>query len=659
MQVETADPAPGQAMPSEITRNVPAYRARKSRYLKPAWYRRSPFISAGLLLAAVLLALGLLDMVFVARHLTQGRDHLLAGARTLQLNGTTLTTAQATQASADFREADNAFTAAHQSLTDPGFRLLSILPLLGNQVRALQALSDMGVQVSRTGEVGVQVVDTLLNEKEVGPGSEKKPPGERLLALLKALDPKLNTIDSNLQALQSDRRGVPPSGLLPPISSAIQQFDAKFASVPLAFKTFRSVEPGLYAILGTAGPRSYLVLQQDPAEIRAGGGFIGSVGFLDFDHGKMAPYQPHDVYEFDGTGATVRLGTVGGPKYVAPPAPIDRFIHPSSWELRDSNWWPDFPTSAKQAQFFYQRETGQHASGVITIDPFFVSKLLGVIGPVKVPETGDTVTADNFFLKTIERVQLHQGPGGQKSFLTYAGKPILDKLFSLPSRQWVPLMTLLAQSCENRSVQAYFDDPASEALVSHFGCDGRIHPIEGDGLLIVDTNLDGNKDDFWVTRTFKLEIDLDGAGNARHKLQLHYSGFPQLTNITGPYIGWLRVYLPPSAKLVHADGADLHLGSELGRAVAQGWVEWRFNGSKDVTIVYDVDAATMHAASGSFDLYWQKQAGRPADPISVTVQAPRNWTRAHVTLNAVSVTSSTIATDLAIDREFRFVYRRS
>lgn len=650
--------APYQVWSPGPSLRVPSYQGQANRFRRPPFYRRKPSLVAVLIVTGVLIV-AVIDMSLMAYQMLQGRNHLLAGAKTLQANGTSLSTTQAIQATSDFHEADQEFRSVGERLAvDPVFFLLGALPYGNRQVSATRSLADMGVQASRAGELGVQVVGVLLSEGDVGRGSEKKAPGERLLALLKAVDPNLNQIGSTLNSIQADRARIPSSGLLPPISSAVKQFDAKFGAVPTAFNTFRSIEPGLYAILGSAGPRSYVVLQEDPAELRAAGGFIGSLGFLDLNHGKMAPYQSHDVYEVDGTGAGVRLGLVGNPKYVAPPAPIDRFIYPSSWELRDSNWSPDFPTSAHQAQFFYQRETGRKADGIITIDPLFVSSVLGVIGPVNVPETGDTVTAQNFFLKTIERVQLHKGAGGQKSFLTYAGKPILDRLFSLPSRQWLPLLKLLGQACVTRSVQAYFDDPASEALVSQFGCDGKLRPTKADSLMVVDTNLDGNKDDFWVKREFKLDIVVNPDGSARHTLHLHYGPYPRITNITGPYIGWLRVYLPPSAKLVRADGASMRLGSDLGHAVAQGWLEWGFDSSKDVVITYDLDAETMNDLSGSWGLYWQKQAGRDADPVGVSVKVPKNWSLVRLAVDNVSTGSQRASSTLARDREFAFVFRK-
>src|SRR5207245_11373263 len=108
--------------------------------------------------------------------------------------------------------------------------------------------------------------------------------------------------------------------------------------------------PLVSRVLGNGGTDSYLVLQQDPAELRATGGFIGSVAFLDFDHGKMRPVEPIDIDALDGRHLHRVLGVAGGRKYVAPPAPLTLVLDPGdSWQLRDETFFRDFPTLTSQA----------------------------------------------------------------------------------------------------------------------------------------------------------------------------------------------------------------------------------------------------------------------------------------------------------------------
>ncbi len=641
--------------------DVPSFRARRSRYSPPA--RRGPLRLAAVIALAITVALAIglaIRIRSISDEVTAARNELLEGARVLQAGGLTLSRQEAVVAGSDFEKAEARFSHAHGALTnDPVIRLVGIVPGVHRQLAAATELTDMGTHLAHSGTLAIQVIDVLLAEDEVGPGAAHKPPGERLIAVLRALDPRMNAIVSDLNAVKEDRRRIPFAGLLPQLSNAVSQMDNKFPVVDQGLHTLQAIEPGLYKLLGTDGRHSYLVLQQDPAELRATGGFIGSVGFLTFDRGKMSPYEPHDVYDIDHPANGNVLGGFGDPKYVPPPAPLDRFIHPSSWELRDANWSPDFPTSAQQAEFLYTRESGRKVDGVIAIDPLLIARILSVVGPVQVPETGDTVTAANFYEKTLLRVQLHTGPGARKSFLSYAAKPILERLFALPTRQLLPLLQSMERACGTKSLQAYFADPAIEGLVEHFNCTGRVKPWAADGLMIVDSNLDGNKDDFWVKRDFSLKIAIHSDGIARHTLHLHYGSYPRIVNVTGPYIGWLRVYLPVSSTVVSVDGASLRPADDLGRRVMQGWIQWMYQASEDVTIVYDVDAPAVYSSAHWLSLYWQKQAGREADPIKLQVVLPAGWRILRAQVGSTSVSGNAAKTDLSVDRDFQFWYQPS
>ena len=80
--------------------------------------------------------------------------------------------------------------------------------------------------------------------------------------------------------------------------------------------------------LGTDGKRrEYLVLLQNEAELRPGGGFIGSLGFLSFEGGYLLNFEVKDVYEADGQ--------LKG--HVEPPEEIKTYLGEAGWYLRDAN----------------------------------------------------------------------------------------------------------------------------------------------------------------------------------------------------------------------------------------------------------------------------------------------------------------------------------
>ena len=556
------------ALPFRHARHDPETRRlrRVRRWWRPRHWWWLPLIGA---LGVV--AIGSIQLGVAGSQLVGARDDLLSGR---------------------FAVAENEFSQARDGLhNNPLLEVLRVFPPARRQLEALGLLADMGTHAARAARMG----EAAIRGQDMA---------------------QLSQVEQELRRLSADRSRIPASGLAPPIRQAMALFDARYDQATDVL----TMLPLVSRVLGNGGTDSYLVLQQDPAELRATGGFIGSVAFLDFDHGKMRPVSPIDIEAIDGLHLHRVLGVAGDPKYVAPPAPLTRVLDPGdSWELRDENFSPDFPTSARRAEFFLARETGRRVEGVIAVDPYLVADLLSITGPVTVPQTGDVLTSQNVFDTTLRRVELHRGPTPRKSFLSEATTAVLDRLKKMPAGSWLKLAKVLQRACSSKDIQAYFDDPAAEALVNRFSCGGQVPVFRQDGLMVVDTNLNSNKDDFWITRSFSLDIQRRSDDAARHTLRISYGPFPDLEQLTTPYFDWLRLYLPSDARLVSASGISAHQGAELGDSVVQGWVQFASGQRKEVTIVYDVPQVRMQGAGRRMSLTWLKQAGRIADPIVLRV----------------------------------------
>jgi hypothetical protein len=191
-------------------------------------------------------------------------------------------------------------------------------------------------------------------------------------------------------------------------------------------------------------------------------------------------------------------------------------------------------------------------------------------------------------------------------------------------------------------------------VVAHFTCTGELRSISGDGLMVVDSNLDGNKDDFWLKRSFSLQIAPQDMGAIEHTLTIHYdgSGLAQ-SSLTGLYIDWIRVYLPAGSHLQGASGAQLSQSAEAGHALVAGWMQLSYRQSRDVVIRYTTPGNQPGDGSPRLTLLWQKQAGRTADPITIHLQPAPGLPLTGITVNGKPAGSpGTIKTDLSVDRLF-------
>jgi hypothetical protein len=597
------------------------------------------------------------------------KAELIAASDQLKSGGLGLTPGQLARVSSQLKSSEAHFTHVHKVLAQTWWiSAIGHLPGIGPQVDAALCLTDIGIHGARSAQELVSLATIALAtppKLSTEGGSIKS-----LLDALLAADPKLTVVSDELNAALRDRERIPSKGLLPPLVRAVSQLDrtVDLKSSLTILTRFRQDRPALAALLGAGGARTYLVLQQDPAELRATGGFIGSVGFLSFNAGVMGPFDPKDINVFDKKpdGSWV-LGPRGTPRHVDPPLPLEQAFHLPSWELRDANWSPDFPTTARQARELLLKEGGPQVNGVIAIDPYFIQRLLAITGPVQIPEGKVTVDQKNFFAVTLDKVEV--SGSNRKGFLSYAAREIIARVFKLSPSKWFDVLQVLQASCDVRSIQVQFDDPKTEGLIDGHECGGEVKPPTTDSVMVIETNLGGDKDDFFMKRAHSLEIALQPDGSAIHTLKLHYYDLKpvrvELTNYVG-YKGWLRVYLPPTAAVTAVTGLTSVTGQpnfgvvqDLGHQVVQGWFSVPFYKTVDLTITYTIPAVAMGADQQSLTLFWRKQAGRPADPVKVSVTLPPSLKLGAVQSPGGRAVGGVATSDLTIDRAFTFRYSRS
>jgi hypothetical protein len=113
---------------------------------------------------------------------------------------------------------------------------------------------------------------------------------------------------------------------------------------------YRELDDILPGLLGWGGEKRYLVLAQNPAELRPTGGYTGTVGVVTLRDGALVEQRFMDTYE---------LSRREGLPFIEPPAALaDRLLgDEQSWRLADANWSADFPKSPRQELYGMSRAT--------------------------------------------------------------------------------------------------------------------------------------------------------------------------------------------------------------------------------------------------------------------------------------------------------------
>ena len=264
-------------------------------------------------------------------------------------------------------------------------------------------------------------------------------------------------------------------------------------------------------ILGKDKLKTYFILLQNNLELRPSGGFMGSYAKIKFKNGAMEKLTINDIYVPDGQ-------LIG---HVDPPWPIQTAFKQGWWKLRDSNWKPDFPESAKQIQWFFSKGNEEQSDGIIAINFLVVKDLLKIIGPLKILDYNYNINADNFYQITQNEVENNFFPGStqKKDFLGAITKYLILKLEKTKENQLIQLIKVLKDNLNEKQILIAFNDFQLNQFFSQLNWNGEIKrkykdskDIFADYIYLVDTNLGANKANCCVQRQVVQEINFNKNG---------------------------------------------------------------------------------------------------------------------------------------------------
>ena len=104
------------------------------------------------------------------------------------------------------------------------------------------------------------------------------------LGPLQAAQPRLAATATRLTGIATQVKALPVHGLLPPVHNAVNQLTGQLSSLTGQVDDAALAAKLLPPMLGAAGPRRYLVIQ-DNAEVRGTGGLLGAFATLEAANG--------------------------------------------------------------------------------------------------------------------------------------------------------------------------------------------------------------------------------------------------------------------------------------------------------------------------------------------------------------------------------------
>ena len=450
--------------------------------------------------------------------------------------------------SADFAKAYDQFSQASSQLNQMGGLLIDAshyVPFASVLSSGKDAV-DAGKHISAAGQALNDVAKTAAAVKN--PLGQSGQSTVSLLAMFQQTSKDVATAENELESAQTDINGINVDDLP---SDKQQQFillKEKLPAIISLLKNFTDNSGIFTDLLGGNGPRKYLFLFQNNDEMRATGGFIGSYGLLDINNGRISKFFIDGIFNPDGQLKDK----------IVPPAPIQKIS--AAWSLHDSNWFPDFPTSAREAMKFYEATGGPTVDGVITLTPAVMQKLLVVTGPIDMPDYGVTIDADNFVDQTQYQVEdgYDKTENKPKQILSDLAPLILDRIFNASDSAMIPkALEALADGLAQKDILLYSDNNDIEKLISQQGWSGEVLPADKDYMSVINTNINGFKTDGVIDESIRHSAQIQNDGSIIDTVTItrkHNGGNSQYDWYNQVNDDYMRVYVPLGSKLLDAQG---------------------------------------------------------------------------------------------------------
>lgn len=379
--------------------------------------------------------LGVVLVVFVALFAWVGIRGLMAqshlDAARNEASGLPALVASDPAAAADAAREISAETSAARELTsDVGWRAASTLPWVGPQLAAVSTLA------ASADDVATKALDPLVQVASTLDLAAFAPvDGAISTAPFVEMRDAAALASAGTRAAADSVAAIDLGSLLGALRTPTSDASELLGTVADATEALANASVLLPRMLGSDGPRDYLVIVQNNAEWRSLGGNPGAMVLIHTDGGAMT--------------LTEQDSSTGFPILSRSIMPLDEGLlavtgeSPGRW-FQNVTEATDFSVAARLAKEFWTQKHGGELDGVISIDPVALSYLLAATGPVTLP-TGQVLTSENAAQQLLNQVYIDYPPEMHDAFFAGAASAVFEAVSS-GAAQPGPLLEALARA---------------------------------------------------------------------------------------------------------------------------------------------------------------------------------------------------------------------
>lgn len=510
-----------------------------------------------------------------------------------------------------FSRANERFSNAQKTITELGIGASIVLSAIPNAQKNLSSGRDLleaGEHLSIAGERMTSALKTIAKEVNPTPVSRL----EILRSYLRSSIPHLKEADRLLSKIDTD---MIPEEQRATFLSVQEQLPTLISSL----SEFDELSTLAAHILGADTTQRYLLIFQNNAEIRPTGGFMGSFAEVKVRNGilEQMSVPGGGTYDLQGLLQQSRIA----------PEPLQ--LLSARWEFQDANWFPDFPTSARQIIEFYRDAGGPSIDGVIAINATYVADLIGLLGPIEMENYGRTIDQENFLFEAQKIVEFEYNKtiNKPKQFIGDLAPKLIERALEGEAKRFLTLIDHLSKGLAEKDIQLYFSDEETQRQILTHGWSGSMIQTPGDYLMIVNTNLGGGKTDAVIEEKVDVQIEIAQDGSITNTVTLTriHHGIPGVVFSGVNNVDYVRLYVPKGSELINAKGFQIP-DERLFEMPSEEWL-------KDDDLQYASLTKTTHEESRT-DVYeengktvfgnWVQTAPGDTSEIQFTYRLPQS-----------------------------------
>ncbi len=494
---------------------------------------------------------------------------------------------------------DNTVRKLDRTLSSPVWKAVSHAPFAGKYVKSVNTLVSVAEDASdNILKPALDVMDEYpLEGLKVGDGFSVSTINA-YLNLLEDIEPRIESMTTKMQTVKL------PLGK----TEMLSEYTQVLTKLTAAYNENGEYLPLFRAFLGDGSDKLYLLAAQNSAEIRASGGFPGSMGTIRIEDGVLTIDDFKTVYDMISVNPPTEAH-ITDTEYLLFSGSLDY--------ARDACYIPDFERVGEIWALAYESKNDEHIDGVISLTPVIIQKVLAYTGAVTLSD-GTELNGDNA-TQMLQKDLYYKYLSSNSSYKISNANDYVDSLFAETAKivmgklvddfdinRIADYSKIFTDGGKDRTILMWMEDETAESYVKAAGCSGALNDDPSNpeaGVFFSGAN--GSKLGWFVsldTQIGDVTVNDDGSrtydvtvtvSNDITRDDMYRAGNYIIGNYNGQVESYLHLFAPAGGTISDFETSNsmtMNMDEYHGLEVAYN-VEFMLAPSNPVTVTYKVTTA--------------------------------------------------------------------